>query len=220
MLKLLRKPFTYRYYNAVTGLIIANIAIFIIHNAGIRIFKSNFLYGYMQLNAHLFFGGAYWQIVTYMFTHNVASFMHILFNMLALYIFGRQLEEHIGSDEFLLFYFVSGMGAGFLSAVVYLFAFPPLTFLLGSSGAVFAVMLAFAVYFPESVIYIFGIIPVKAPVLIAGYAAFSLLSQIFGTLNGISHITHLGGFLVGFLYFIIRIGVNPMDTFKKHIRFR
>ncbi len=154
-----------------------------------------------------------WQFVTYMFTH--ANFSHILFNMLGLFFFGVQVERRMGSYEFLLFYMLSGVLAGLFSFAVYVLTGYYSIILLGASGAVFAVLFAFAVYFPQANIYIFGIIPIRAPILVIGYAAIELFSQITSTRSGIAHLTHLAGFAFAYLYFLVRLGINPVEAFRQ-----
>jgi membrane associated rhomboid family serine protease len=85
---------------------------------------------------------------------------------------------------------------------------------------VFAVLMAFATYFPHAQIYLMGIFPIRAPVLVIGYTAIELFSQIFSVQSGVAHLTHLAGFAFAFLYFVIRLGVNPIDSFRSGGRFR
>ena len=157
--------------------------------------------------------GALWQFVTYMFVHEPRGFTHILFNMLGLFIFGVQVERRMGSKEFLLYYFITGTLAGVISFAMYYFS-NPLTILLGASGAVFAVELAFAVFFPDAVMLIWGIIPVRAPVLVLGYTALELFFSVTGRQGNVAHLTHLSGFAVGWLYFLIRFRINPWRAFR------
>jgi membrane associated rhomboid family serine protease len=91
-------------------------------------------------------------------------------------------------------------------------------FLLGASGAVFSVLLAFATFFPSAMIYIFGIIPIRAPILVLGYTAIELFAQISGGGGNIAHLTHLAGFLFAFLYFVLRLGVNPVRVMLEDMR--
>jgi membrane associated rhomboid family serine protease len=85
---------------------------------------------------------------------------------------------------------------------------------LGASGAIFAVELAFAVYFPDALIYIWGILPLRAPVMVLGYTALEVIFSITGSSRGIAHLTHLSGFAVGWLYFMLRFGINPWRAFR------
>ncbi len=133
-----------------------------------------------------------WTLLTYMFAHG--SFMHILFNMLGLFFFGPALEARWGSREFLRFYFICGIGGAVLS---FLFVNSAI---IGASAAVYGVMLAFAMNWPDTPIYIWAIFPVPAKVLVAIMAAFSLFSAFSGPYDGVAHFAHLGGFAAGFIY--------------------
>ena len=207
----IRKLLPYRYYNAVLFIIGGNLLIFMITMLSplSRIYLAMIPQWIVQ-------GKGIWQFVTYMFTH--AGLSHILFNMLGLFIFGFPVEKRMGSSEFLLFYFISGIGAGLFSFFFYLLTGYSGVILLGASGAVFAVLLAYATLFPDSVIYIMGILPIRAPVLVLVYTAIELFSQIFYTQSGVAHLTHLAGFLFAFLYFRIRIGIDPLRIFFNNNR--
>lgn len=133
--------------------------------------------------------------------------------MLGLLVFGLQLEKAIGSKEFLLFYILCGALSGLFSFVVYTFTGQFKVRLLGASGAIYAVLFAYAVFFPRSIIMIWGIIPVPAPILILIYAIIEFVSNFYGTSN-VSHLTHLFGFLAAWLYFVIRMGIHPVKIWK------
>lgn len=149
-----------------------------------------------------------WTFLTYMFMHG--SFSHIFFNMLGLFIFGIHVERQMGSKEFLLYYFVTGTFAGIFSFFVYYFTGNPVIALMGASGALFAVMLAYAIFFPDSIVYIWGILPLRAPVMVLGYSALELIFSFTTRNSGVAHLTHLAGFVFGWLYFIARFGINPL----------
>jgi membrane associated rhomboid family serine protease len=117
----------------------------------------------------------------------------------------------MGSREFLLFYFVTGIFAGIFSFLVYMLTGAYLVFLMGASGAIFAVQLAYAVFFPDAIIYIWGILPLRAPVMVLGFTVLELVSQIFGINSRVAHFTHLAGFGFAWLYFLIRFGINPWN---------
>ena len=133
-----------------------------------------------------------WTPFTYMFVH--AGGFHLLFNLIALFFFGRPLEERWGSQNFLKFYIVCGLGGALLSFLT------PNATILGASAAVNGVLLAFAMIWPEEPIHLFGILPVKAKWLVAFIGAFSVLAALTGTQPGVAHWAHLGGFAAGFLY--------------------
>jgi membrane associated rhomboid family serine protease len=125
----------------------------------------------------------------------------------------------MGSHEFLLFYLLSGVLAGLFSFVVYQFTGQYNVYLLGASGAVYAVLLAFATYFPTSRIYVMGIIPIRAPILVLIFTAIAVFSQVFNYRNSVAHLTHLAGFGIAYLYFLTRFGINPFGVFFRSGRF-
>jgi membrane associated rhomboid family serine protease len=204
---IIRRPFRYSYYNAAFGIIALNLLVFMFNTINPQ---SRY---YTAMIPGLVAGrGFYWQFITYMFTH--ANMSHILFNMLGLFFFGTQVERRLGSSEFILFYLLTGFLAGLFSYLIYIATGMYGVVLLGASGAVFAVLMAFAVFFPHAQIYIMGIFPVRAPVLVIGYTAIELFSQVFSVRSGVAHLTHLAGFGFAFLYILIRIGINPIDVFR------
>ncbi|MCL2237544.1 MAG: rhomboid family intramembrane serine protease [Treponema sp.] len=151
--------------------------------------------------------GTVWSFVTYMFMHG--GLTHILFNMFGLFIFGIHVERQMGSKEFLLFYLITGALAGVLSFIIYVLSGMMLVNLVGASGALYAVMLAYAVMYPSSIIYIWGIIPLRAPVMVLGYTVLSLFFIVTGGGGNVAHATHLAGFILAWLYFMIRFGISP-----------
>ena len=152
-----------------------------------------------------------WQFVTYMFVHG--NIRHLLLNMLGLFFFGVGVERAIGSKEFLLFYFTSGILSAVLSFALYYFTGSYMVFLLGASGAVYAVLFAYAVCYPRSIIYLWWVIPIPAPIVVLIFAIIEVVSGFFSSSN-IAHFTHLFGFLIAFFYFLIRMGVNPFKIWK------
>ena len=169
---------------------------------------------YIAMIPDLVIRGWVWQLVTYMFAHDPRSWSHILFNMLGLFMFGWQVEKRMGSREFLLYYLVTGALAGAASFALY-YLTGTRAILLGASGALFAVELAFAAFYPNALIYIWGIIPLRAPVMVLGYTAMELLFSLTGTRRGVAHFTHLSGFAMGWLYFVIRFRINPWKAFRR-----
>jgi membrane associated rhomboid family serine protease len=203
----LQRSFRYSFNNAVLFLIGANVLVF-----GLQWISRDVVTYYLALNPVAALSGWVWQFVTYMFTHG--SISHILFNMLALFIFGTQVEHSIGTKEFLFYYFITGILAGVFSFLVYLFTGATHVFLMGASGAIFAVQLAYAALFPRSIVYLWGILPLKAPVMVLGFTALEVFFSITGFQSGVAHLTHLAGFGFGWLYFIIRFGRNPWKMFR------
>jgi membrane associated rhomboid family serine protease len=177
--------------------------------------KSLPIIPYFSMNPALVLGrGWIWQFVTYMFVHDPRSIGHLVFNMLALFIFGRQVENQMGTREFLLYYFLTGILAGVFSFLVYWYTGYWRTYLMGASGAIFAVELAFAVFFPRSVIYLWGILPLQAPVMVLGFAVLGLVLMVTGMGGNVAHVTHLAGFAFGWIYFVVRFGINPWRAMR------
>ena len=133
-----------------------------------------------------------WTAVTYMFLHG--SFPHVLFNMIALYMFGPRVEARIGGARFLGLYFVSGL-AGALACYI-----SPTTAVVGASGAVLGVSLAYARYWPHDTVLIYGIIPMTTRTMVILYVILSVGGQFFGFQQGVSHLGHLGGLAGGWLF--------------------
>jgi membrane associated rhomboid family serine protease len=206
-MSILRKPFRYRFDSVVFYIIGINVLVFLAQH----LFR-NVTY-YMSMIPGLVIRGWVWQLVTYMFVHDPRTWSHILFNMLGLLIFGIQVERRMGSREFLLYYFITGTLAGIVSFGVYFFTGAN-AILMGASGALFAVELAFAAFYPDTLVYIWGIIPLRAPVMVLGYTALELFFSFTGIQRGVAHFTHLSGFAAGWLYFVIRFGINPWRAFR------
>jgi len=202
---LLRRPLAAGFGNATLWLIAANVLVF-----ALSILDPQLSYR-LALNPAAVLSGALWQPLTYMFAH--AGLSHLFFNMLGLLFFGTAVERSVGTREFLLYYFLTGILAGLVSLLVYIATGAMGAFLLGASGAVFAVLLAYATIFPESRIFIWGLIPVRAPLLVLGYAAIELFSELTSSNSAVAHLTHLAGFGLGWLYFLLRFGVNPARRF-------
>ena len=136
-----------------------------------------------------------WGPLTYMFLHT--DLMHLFGNMLFLFFFGSPLEARWGEREFLRFYVVSGLGGAALSML-----FLPSS-ILGASAAVYGIMLAFAMNWPNAPIYVFGIFPVLAKYLVAFFGVVALLGangSAQGGGGGVAHLAHLGGLITGWLY--------------------
>ena len=148
-----------------------------------------------------------WQVVTYMFMHG--SFWHLFFNMLALWMFGAELEHTWGSKKFLAFYLLCGLGGAFANLVV-----APLLGqaapTVGASGAVFGVLIAFGMLFPDRPIYIYFLLPVRAKYFVAVYIGLELFYGVTGTSDGVAHFAHLGGAAVGFLFLLAEMNLIPV----------
>lgn len=152
-----------------------------------------------------------WTLVTYMFVH--AGFAHILFNMIALFFFGPLVEARLGARRFLWLYFISGISGALLS-----FVFTPNVEIVGASGAIFGVMLAFAMYWPREKIYIWGVLPIEARWLVGIMVVLSLYGGYLGMRGeggAIAHFAHLGGFVGGLIYLKAIEHLSPAARFKR-----
>ncbi len=176
---------------AVKVLIIINGAIFVLQEL-VRLPLSHLL-GLVPY-AVIFKGWA-WQLVTYMFLHG--GLMHVGFNMLALWMFGSQLERVWGTREFLRYYFITGIGAGIINIAITPTSPIPT---IGASGAIFGLLLAYGVLFPNSLILLYFFIPIKAKYFVILFAGIEFIMARSYTADGVAHFAHLGGMAVGLLY--------------------
>lgn len=175
------------------------------------------------LGLHFFLASDFrlYQFVTYMFMHG--GWAHIFFNMFAVWMFGRVMENAWGGRRFLLYYLVCGIGAGMvqegaqyvsywmeglykIDSVPTLYGMMPMSELLnrwttvGASGAVYGILLAFGMTYPEERMFVFPLpVPIKAKFFVIGYAVIELLSGLNGTDSNVAHFAHLGGMVFGFL---------------------
>ena len=140
-----------------------------------------------------------WQPFTYMFFHapfySSVGISHILLNMLGLWVFGRELEQAWGKTKFLRYYFITGIGSGLIT---YFFQMGSDNPVIGASGAVYGILLAYGISYPNRMLYIWGLIPVRSMwlVIIMGSIAFF---GLLGNADGISHVTHISGMVIGYV---------------------
>ena len=139
-----------------------------------------------------------WQLITYQFMHG--GFMHILFNMFALWMFGIEIENMWGSKKFLIYYLLCGVAAGITQLVLPPLFNEQLAPTIGASGAIFGVLIAFGMVFPNRFIFLYFFIPIKAKYLIIGYILLELYAVPQG--GNVAHLAHLGGALAGFIYIL------------------
>jgi membrane associated rhomboid family serine protease len=205
-MNIIKRPFRYQNTGAVYWLIGLNVLVFLAMRFLGRDFQY-FLTARLAMIPAYVLQGQVWTFASYMFLHGGVS--HLFFNMFGLFIFGMPVERHMGSREFVLFYFITGTLAGVFSFGVYFLTGAYWVALVGASGALFAVELAYAIFFPDSIIYLWGILPLRAPVMVLGYTALELFFSVTGLASKIAHFTHLAGFGFGWLYFLVRFGINP-----------
>jgi rhomboid family protein len=182
---------------ALKALIAANVAVFVAQ------YFSSILTDALGLHPALVLRYFWlWQLATYMFLHG--SIFHILFNMLALWMFGTELERIWGTRYFLKFYFVVGIGA---AALTVMFSLMPFDFarqlqhdnIIGASGAIYGLLLAYAMYFPDRPIYMYFVFPIPSRIFVAIIGVIAFYSSM-NEASGIANATHLGGLLVAYLF--------------------
>lgn len=179
----------------VKALLIITGAGFVLTYFPLKIWHFGLPYEYLGLTpyavTHHFF---FWQPFTYLFLH--AGFFHIIFNLYVLWVFGPDVEHAWGGKQFLFYYFLTGAGAGFIDVLL---GPSSLVMTIGCSGALFGVMVAYAVLFPNRIIY-YLIIPMKAKWFVAIMAVIEIV-DLFGSPNsGVSYIAHVSGLGIGYLY--------------------
>jgi membrane associated rhomboid family serine protease len=147
-----------------------------------------------------------WQPFTYLFLHDIQHYSHILLNMFTLWMFGRELELAWGKNRFLRYYFLTGVGAGLINVLVntvpvfwgHAYSYVPT---IGASGAIYGIMIACALLFPDRRVYVFPIpVPLSMRLVVAIMAGLTFLGTFGLGANNVSHICHLGGMLVGYVY--------------------
>jgi membrane associated rhomboid family serine protease len=159
---------------------------------------------------------AFWQPVTYMFLHGGIG--HLLINMLSLWMFGTELERTWGTRFFTKYYFVTGIGAALATLA---WSISPLPFaealyysaMIGASGAVYGVLLAYAMYYPHRPIYLYFVFPIPAKYFVMIVGAITFLSSIGSGSGGVAHTAHLGGLVVGYFY-LKSFRARPLDEIK------
>ncbi|MFI5264268.1 MAG: rhomboid family intramembrane serine protease [Candidatus Kapaibacterium sp.] len=194
----------------IRNLIVANVAVFLfemffgklrVSGVPIDLYIEKYFYLW-PLGSGNFYP---WQLFSYMFLHDTGGIMHIAFNMLFLWMFGMQFEILWGAKKFLTYYVLCGLGG----AVAHLLISPLLGGsgpLIGASGAIFGIMLAYGLLFPENLLYVFFIIPMKAKYAIGVFVALELWATMQGAQDNIGHLAHLGGAVVGLIYLLATNG--------------
>ena len=158
---------------------------------------------------------AIWQLATYLFLHG--GIWHLLFNMLTLWMFGVTLERDWGTRRFLKYYFLCGIGAGLCDVTVNALLGNWGTSTIGASGAIYGVLLAFGVLYPESTILFLFLFPIQAKYFVMIYGAMALLGSL-NVNSGVSNVAHLGGMIFGLLYLKVRFPKLDMYEVRRWYR--
>ncbi len=184
-------------------LIIINICVFILAQlSGQRnIFFTSFGIVPFQVwnNYHI------WQLFTYLFIHG--GLLHIFFNMFVLWMFGKDLEYEWGKNEFLFFYFICGIGSGLITVLFSLNSIVPI---VGASGAIYGLLVAYGYTYPNRIVYLYGLFPIKVKYMILGLCIMASFAFIFSKQSNVSHITHLAGMMIGFIILFLNIDLKTI----------
>ena len=176
---------------AVKLLIIANIAVFALsYLVGGKFYD---LFG--LVSEHVLVDRWIWQLVSYLFIHG--SFFHLLFNLFALWMFGMPVEKQYGEQGFLKYYFVCGLGAAAASVALSPHSTIPV---IGASGPVYGLLVAFAMLYPDAVVYLYFLIPVKAAHMAILFGLIEFFAGATSATPGVARFAHLGGMVTGYLY--------------------
>ena len=201
----------------VLRLLIINIAIFIVQNFfhfffNSGVFEQVFALSYIGL-VHEF---KLWQLFTYMFLHG--SLLHLLFNMLALWVFAGDLENLWGSKVFLKYYLYCGTGAGLFIAAMNFYAYSQgisaLSITLGASGAIYGILLAYGMTWPNRTVMLYFVFPIKIKYLVLIFGLIEFMGTFSAQQGGISHIGHLGGLISGFILMKFVVPNKPRTSIK------
>jgi membrane associated rhomboid family serine protease len=198
---------------AVKWLLIANVVVFLLSLAA-----PTFVRPLALRPEDVFERGWVWQLATYMFLHG--SLFHLLFNMLTLWMFGVELERLWGTVFFAKYYAITGLGAAASTLVISLLPFDLSARMyivptVGASGAIFGLLIAWALYFPHRQIYMYFLFPVPVRIYVLIFGAVSLYAAVTNTQGGVAHVAHLGGLLAGWLYLRSgTTGVHPIAEIK------
>ncbi len=181
------------FSGAIKAIVIANVAVFLF----MAFFRLDRFFAYYLglVPKWVWSRGFVWQLFTYMFVHG--GFMHIFWNMFILWLFGVQIERTWGAKEFWKYYLITGVGSGILTLLFSLNSTIPV---VGASGAIYAVLVAFGVMFPNRYIYIYFLLPIKAKYFVIIMGAITFFSSLSPSGSNVSHLTHLGGLVIGYIY--------------------
>jgi membrane associated rhomboid family serine protease len=186
----------------VKWLLISNISLFVVNYFAVVAGYGGLFHPFGLIPADVVHHFAIWQFVTYLFLHEPTSFGHILFNMIFLWMFGADLERLWGTRRFLNYYFLCGIGAGLcVVAANLIFNSQHLnTRTIGASGAIYGLLLAFGMIYPDTIILMSFFFPIKAKYFVMIMGAIAFMSSFGASGSGISNVAHLGGMLFGYFY--------------------
>jgi len=187
--------FRTRSSSTIKALLAVNLTVFLLQFVMSRSAEGLFLYTFGLVPARALPDLHLWQFFTYMFLHG--GFWHLAFNMFALWMFGSEIESLWGRRTFLTYYFVSGLGGGITYTLTSWGSPIPL---VGASGAVFGILLAYGLMFPDRQILLYFLFPIKAKYFVLLFGVFELMAAAQPQMDGIGHFAHLGGMLFGYIF--------------------
>jgi len=182
-------------------LIIINIAVFIIIELSGK--KSNFFLSFGLVPSFVWTKLKIWQLFTYLFIHG--GIFHIFFNMFVLWMFGKVLEHQWGKKDFLIFYFSCGIGAGFITILFEINSIIPI---VGASGAIYGLLVAYGFTYPNRMVYLYGLFPLKVKYMVLGLGVIAFFASMSTNQSNVSHITHLSGMIIGLVIIIFNMKWN------------
>lgn len=201
------KPYVYHsgsFPPGVKWLLIVNVAVFLVQFFGGVFAGRDPLRVWFGLAPRQVLGQAYlWQLVTYLFLHG--GLMHILFNMFTLWMFGADLERGWGTRAFLRYYFLCGVGAGVCVLAANMAVGDLYTRTIGSSGAIYGLLMAYGLLYPDRTVLFSFLFPIKAKYFVMIIGAIAFLGSFGAAGSGVSHVAHLGGMLFGYVYLKARL---------------
>ena len=156
-----------------------------------------------------------WQIFTYSFIHG--GFFHIFFNMFVLWMFGKDLENQWGTKDFLIYYFVCGMGAGFITA---LFGINSIIPVVGASGAIYGLLVAYGFTYPNRLVYLYGLFPLKVKHMVLGLGVIAFFASMSASQSNISHITHISGMIIGLIMMYFNLSCSGLKMWYFQFRLK
>ena len=156
-----------------------------------------------------------WQLFTYLFVHG--GFLHIFFNMFVLWMFGKDLEIQWGKNKFLLFYFTCGIGAGLMTV---LFSINSIVPIVGASGAIYGLLVAYGFTYPNRMVYLYGLFPLKVKYMVLGLGVIAFFASLSANQSNVSHITHLSGMIIGVLYIYFILNWKNIKMEYYHLRLK
>ena len=204
---------TFTIPNGVKLLVIINIVVFVLTALSGQ--RSILFSSFGLVPSNVWSNFKVWQLFTYLFVHG--GFLHIFFNMFVLWMFGKDLEMQWGKNEFLLFYFTCGIGAGLMTV---LFSVNSIVPIVGASGAIYGLLVAYGFTYPNRMVYLYGLFPLKVKYMVLGLGVIAFFASLSANQSNVSHITHLSGMIIGvlYIYFIFNWKNIKMEYYRLRLK--